>query len=77
MADVRVFFDQNGRVSITLENQHISRMTHVEARSMLCSLLVFGGKELREEIKGWLNGGKIEQVAEVIAPEEQSAAPRP
>lgn len=73
MNHVKVSFAVDGTASIFLEGQHISRMNPAEVRSLIAALLVFGGKELREDIKKWLDGGTIETVAEYIAPEETTA----
>jgi hypothetical protein len=71
MNHLKVSFAVDGSASIFLEGQHISRMKPIEVRSLISSLLVFGGKELRDDIKKWLDGGTIETVAEYIAPEPE------
>lgn len=70
---VHAHFDVND-TSIYVGSQHISRLTHAEVREIVCQCLMFGGKELREEIRGWLSCKEVESVAQVIAPEKNAAS---
>jgi hypothetical protein len=75
MSNCRVDVGPRGAIDLHVDRQHISRITHVEARELLLQMLIFGGKKLRDEIYKWLHEAKFEQIAEVIAP-EPAAEPR-
>jgi hypothetical protein len=69
MSNCRVNVDPGGRIDLQVDQQHISRITHKEARELILHLLIFGGKKMRDEVYKWLHETKVEQIAEVIAPE--------
>ena len=52
---------------ITVDGQHISRLTDADVRELIVHLLVFGGKELRSDIRYGLDGGKFDELGNVPA----------
>lgn len=62
-----------GRTEIWVDGQHLSRLTDREVREIIIQLLVFGGSELRRDIQHWLEGGKLDELGHVIAPEPSEA----
>ena len=75
MSNCRVDIGADNLIDLQVDRQHISRITHREARELVLMLLIFGGKEFREDIQGLLNGKKIETVADVLAPEKVESQP--
>jgi hypothetical protein len=61
----------DGIADIHVDGQHLSRLTHSEVREIVLQCVVFGGKKLREEVKLWLNGESLEQVAQFLSKEEE------
>ena len=57
---------ERGTVSIYVDHQHLSRLTEREALEVVAQIFVFGGKDIREKLTRWVNGGKLEDVAEAI-----------
>ena len=47
-------------------DQHISRMTQREVRNLVLQIVVFGGKEFRDEFHEWMTDGKVDQVADYL-----------
>jgi hypothetical protein len=72
MRNCRVHIGPGDSIDLSVDCQHISRITHLEVRDLILQALVFGGKPLRDEVHKWLNDGKVEQIAEVIAPEKSA-----
>lgn len=73
MANSSVSVGPGDRISIRVDDQHISRLTHLETRDLILQLLVFGGRELRNEVHGWLNEGVVQQIGDYIAPEADTS----
>ena len=69
---VRSVFDSKGLAHISVDGQHLSRLTHSEVRDIVLQCIVFGGKTLRDEVRTWLTEGKIEDIAQFLAPEKEA-----
>jgi hypothetical protein len=69
---VRSVFDSKGLAHINVDGQHLSRLTHSEVREIVLQCIVFGGKAIRDEVRDWLNEGKIEDIAQFLAPEKEA-----
>ena len=65
--NVRTAFDHGGTASISVDRQHLSRITPEEVREIVLQCIVFGGKNLREDVRKWLSDGEFESMAEVVA----------
>ena len=68
---VRIHCGPSQLTEIWVDEQHLSRLDRHETREILLQILMFGGKKLREEVKGWLNGEEFGKVAKMIAPEPE------
>lgn len=64
---VRCTFGPRDQAHISVDEQHLSRLTAHETREIIIQLLVFGGDDLRRDIKHWLDGGKLDELGRYIA----------
>jgi hypothetical protein len=64
---VRTVFDHKGMASISVDGQHLSRITSEEVREIVLQCIVFGGKNLREDVRKWLSDAEFESMALIVA----------
>jgi hypothetical protein len=64
-------FGPGDQVQISVDGQHLSRITGAELRQILVQCLVFGGGELRADIAEWLAGGKLDELGHYLDQNQQ------
>lgn len=68
MSQVRISVWPTKLVDVHVDDQHLFRLREEEVREIVLQLIVFCGPELRNEVKGWLNGEEFNKMADYITP---------